>query len=185
MINLLPPSYKKEIAAGKSNLLLWRYCIVSIILSLLLFATVGAFYLLLLKAKNDALASIESSNYKVEKYSSTQKNYNSFSTNLKVAKSILDKDVSYSKISLKIAQSLPQGIVLQSLTLDAKTFGKPMTINALGKDYGDALRLKNSFEKSDIFKDVHIESLSRSEKGENGFSVAMSISVIIKPESIE
>jgi len=38
-----------------------------------------------------------------------------------------------------------------------------MTINARGKTYGDALRLKDSFQQSNLFKDVNLASaMSRS-----------------------
>ena len=47
MINLLPPKVKREIVAGRSNVILWRYCVVSLILGfLLIVATVGIYVIM-------------------------------------------------------------------------------------------------------------------------------------------
>jgi hypothetical protein len=54
MINLLPPKVKREIIAGRSNVLLWRYCVVSLILGFLLIAATVGIYLLMEHAKTTA-----------------------------------------------------------------------------------------------------------------------------------
>ena len=44
MINLMPPKMKREIVAGRANVLLWRYCVVSFSLAFLLLLMIGAVY---------------------------------------------------------------------------------------------------------------------------------------------
>lgn len=91
----------------------------------------------------------------------------------------------YSQIALKIAQALPPGIVLESLELDAKTFGTPLTVQALCKSYDDALRLKSSFEQSDAFENVNIASVSQSTGEDAGaYSFSITMNVTIRPEVI-
>ena len=51
MINLLPPQEKKQITAGRVNVLLRRYCVVSLSLLGLLAITIAGFYLLLTNNK--------------------------------------------------------------------------------------------------------------------------------------
>ena len=107
MINLLPPKVKREIIAGRSNVLLWRYCVVSLILGFLLIAATVGIYLLMEHAKTTAQETIDTGNRRAMQYQKVQQDYESFSANLKIAKAILDKDVRYSKVALKIAQAMP------------------------------------------------------------------------------
>lgn len=185
MINLLPPQEKRQILAGQTNVLLWRYCITSLLLAGLLFTITGGVYFIMTRAKADAEATIATSNQAATKYQKTQQQVTEFTSNLATAKTILDKEVRYSQIALKIAQALPPGIVLESLELDAKTFGTPLTVQALGKSYDDALRLKSSFEQSDAFENVNIASVSQSTGEDAGaYPLSIAMNVTIRPEVI-
>lgn len=183
MINLLPSKVKREILAGRSNILLWRYCVTSLILMGLLLVAVGGVYLLMNHAKADAERTIANSNHQAEKYKEVQQQFDTFSQNLKTAKAILDKDVRYSKIALKIAQALPPGVILQTLNLDAKSFNQPVVLNARGKSYNDALSLKQSFEKSSLFKDVNLGSVVLEKDNKNGYPVMITMNVTILAEA--
>ncbi len=186
MINLLPPREKRQILAGQTNVILWRYCIVSLLLAGLLFIITGGVYYVMASAKADAESTIETSNRKTAKYQKVQQQVTEFTNNLTTAKTILDKEVQYSKIAVKIAQVLPSNVILESLTLDAKTFGTPTTLNALGKSYDDALRLKTNLEQSDAFQDVHLLSVSQSVGDTNtGYPISIAINVTINSEVIE
>lgn len=179
MINLLPPEQKKQIRAGQSNVMMLRYCIASLILAILLGGLVVVTYLTLKNARNSAEASLAEGQAKSQKYSQVQQQATEFNNNLSIAKTILDKEVRYSQVAVKIAQVLPPGIVLQSLQLNADSFGKPMILDAYGKSYEDAIRLKTALEESDIFHDVHIISATTAANADNGYPVAISMSVII------
>lgn len=184
MINLLPPDQKRQIRAGQSNVLLLRYCILSLLLAGLLLAVIGAVYLLMNSSKETAEITIQDSVSKSQKYQKVKQDAASFTKNLTTAKTILDKEVHYSKIAVKIAQVIPSGIVLESLQLDAKTFGTPSTFNATGRSYNDGIRLKTAFEQSDIFKDVRLQSVSTNEK-EGSTSVSIVISATIDPKVVK
>lgn len=184
MINLLPPESKRQIRAGQSNLLLLRYCIASLLLAALLGALIAGVYFIMSNSKRDAENLIQQSETSGQKYQKVKREASEFSNNLSTAKTIFDKDVLYSKIAVKIAQTLPPGVVLQSLQLDAKTFGQPMVLNAAGKNYDDSIRLKTALEESPIFNDVHLQSVSQSES-EGDYPTTINISVTIDPESIK
>lgn len=183
MINLLPPKVKKEILAGRSNVLLWRYCVTSLILMGLLLLMVGAVYFMMSQSKASAEKTIETGNQQAEKYKEVQQKFNNFSQNLKTAKAILDKDVRYSKIAIKIAQALPANVILQTLNLDAKSFNQSVALTARGKSYSDALTLKQSFEKSSLFKDVNLSSVVVEKDSKDGYPVAITINVTISAEA--
>ena len=183
MINLLPPQEKRQIRAGQTTVILWRYCVTSLLLAVLLFTITGGVYYIMAQSKTNAEAAIATSNQEAAKYQSVQQQITEFNNNLSTAKTILDKEVRYSKIAVTIAQSLPSGITLQSLSLDAKTFGTPFTLTALGKSYDDAIRLKSELEKSEAFQDVHLASVSMATgEGSGEYPVSISINVTIKPE---
>lgn len=183
MINLLPPQEKRQIRAGQTNVILWRYCVASLLLVALLFTITSGVYFMMAQAKSNAEATIATSNQKAAKYQKVQQQITEFNSNLNTAKTILDKEVKYSKIAVTIAQSLPSGVTLQSLTLDAKTFGTPFTLTALGKSYDDAIRLKSELEKSEAFQDVHLASVSMVTGEDAGeYPISISINVTIKPE---
>lgn len=159
MINLLPPEEKRQILAARSNTLLWRYCVVSLLLAVLLLAFVVTIYFLLASAKSTAEQKIADNERRMAEYAPVEKQAAEFKSNLATAKTILGKEGRYGKAAVAIASVVPSGIVLQSLQLDATTIAKPMRLTAMAKTEHDALRLKTSFEQSKLFKDVYLESI--------------------------
>lgn len=185
MINLLPPDNKRQIRAGQSNTLLLRYCIISSILAVLLLGAGGAIYVIMSISKSQAEATIQEAKQKSAAYAESQQKADAFKNNLSTAKATLDKEVRYSNILVTLAQTLPSGIVLESVQLDAKNFGQKTSLSALGRSYNDALRLKTAFEESKYFTDVSLNSVTENEKSENGYTHAISIQVTISPEIVK
>lgn len=185
MINLLPPDKKRQILAGQSNVLLVRYNFATLLLAVLLAVISIAFYLNMLGIQNTAKTSISEGSARNAQYSSTEQAATEFKNNLSVAKTILDKEVRYTNIAIKIAQALPRGIVLQSLELNSQSFGTPMTLTAHGKSQDDALRLKSELSASSVFEDVHILTMSTVDDAPSEHPVAITISVTINPEVLK
>ncbi len=181
MINLVPPEQKRQIRAAQTNVLLFRYCIASLFLAFSLASLVAIAYITMNNSKSTAEQALRDGQVKSAQYADVQKSATEFTNNLAIAKTVLDKEVKYTNVAIKIAQTLPSGIVLNSLQLDAESFGKPMTLDAKGKSYNDALRLKTAFEQSSDFSDPHLLSVSKSDT-DGDYPFAISISVIIKPE---
>ena len=182
MINLLPTQEKRQIKAGRVNVLLRRYCFASLLLFALLLTTIGGLYIILANNKTTAQKEVENSKSKLAQHQSVQKSTTDFKNNLATAKNIIDGEIRYSGVITKIANTIPPGIVLESLNLDPNSFGKPMSLNALGKTQNDAIRLKTSLEQSNIFQDVHLESVAFSQQANNGYAITIAISVTLKPE---
>ena len=183
MINLLPPEDKRQILAGQSNVLLLRYCVASLLLTIPLISLVVGIYLVLMNSKTAAEATIAESSIKSAAYAKTKVDAQEFKNNLATAKTILDKEVRYSKIAVAIAQAIPSGISLQNLDLNAQTFGQPIVLTATGHSYGDAIRLKSSLEDADgQFTDVHLQSITQQE-GDTGTAVDITVSLVIDPKA--
>lgn len=181
MVNLLPTREKKEINAGRVNVLLLRYCFATLLFAGFLFLAIAAFYLLLTNSKNDAQKMIDDGHARMSEHQSTQKEVTTFQNDLKTAKTILDKEIHYSKVITKIANTIPSDVILQSLELSSKSFGKPTSISAKAKNSNDALKLKTSLEKSGIYDNVYLESVNVSDD-KSGYPVNITINVTIKAE---
>ena len=183
MINLLPPAKKQQIHAAQANVLLLRYCLASLVLAVLLATIVGITYLTLSNSKAAAASAMQEAEAKSTQYADTQAKAAEFTSNLAVAKTILDKEVRYTTAAINIAQTIPSGIILNSLQLNAQSFGTPMVLDAQGKTYDDAIRLKTAFEESPYFDEAHL--LSVGESDDEAYPVSIQISVIIKQEIIK
>lgn len=187
MINLLPTSEKKEITAGRTNILLRKYVFVSLLLLGLLVSITATFYIIMMQTKSDIQSQVDANNAKIAKYQSTQKEIDDFKNNLALAKNILGKEIHYSKIIPKIASTLPPNTVLQSLELNNETISAPMELKVRAKTRADVVPLKTRLENSDVFQNVYFESVvyDSAQGGMGTYPVDITINVTLKPEIIK
>lgn len=188
MINLLPPEHKRQIRAARANTLLLRYNILLLGCVVFLFLAIAGVYVYLHSTKVAAEQTITDNESKVAGFSTVKGQAEQFKSNLSIAKQILNKEVTYTSVILKIAHLLPKGVVLDSVNLDSATFGTATTLTAKAKSYNDAIALKNAFQNSDLFSDVHFQSIATS-SGSDGSSadypVTINLSVVIKKEAVQ
>lgn len=197
MINLLPPNDKRQIRAGKANVLLLRYSIASLLLAVPLFGLVTGVYVLMDNSRKNAESVIEESSTKINQYQKTKLQHTEFQRNLKIAKEVLNKEIRYSRVVVAIAKALPNSICLDRLELDSSLFGSPIQIAASGSNYNDAIAFKTQLQNEEkIFEDVHLvrasmEDPSSSESSSDQIdappcnpdrTVSITISVTVKPE---
>jgi Tfp pilus assembly protein PilN len=181
MINLLPSEDKRQLRAARTNSLLIRYNILILAILAFLGLSIGVTYFYLNTTKANAQGVIDGNRARVSSYASVQTQADQFRTNLATAKQILSHEVTYSNVILEIAALLPSGVVLQNLSLDANTFGTPITLTANTKSYDSAIELKNSFQASSLFSDVHFTTItSNTASGAGQYPVTVSLSVVIK-----
>lgn len=177
MINLLPPETKTQLAAARANRLLLRYNFLLLAAIAFLLAAIGLVYVYLGNAKAMAEASIVENISKVGDYNAVEAEANSFKQNLTNVKQILDNDVTYTKVILEIANVLPSGVVLDTLSLDSATFGTPTTLTARVRDYPTVLALKDSLQKSSLFSNVSIQTISSEGTGEYPLTATFSVTI--------
>ncbi len=181
MINLLPTQSKKEILAGRSNVLLVRYIWATVSLLILLGIVSLLSYFLLQKTKTDLEATIRDNEQRSIEYAQVRSQADQFKNNLATAKSILDKQVSYTRIILDISKRIPSGVVLDNLTLDTASFGKPIEITGRATSHKAALALKNALQASDIMTDVKFKNLTNLNDG-GRYILTVVMEVTIKTE---
>lgn len=160
MINLLPPAAKRNFTAGRVNALLVRYIWISVAL-LGLLASLCVFVLIMLQSvKATAEQQITSNDKSVIQLESVQRRADTFRANLAISKAILDQQTHYTDTLLKISGLMTKGTALSSLSLDQTTYGTPMTLQIAATDEQSALNLKLSFQESNLFSDVHFQSIA-------------------------
>lgn len=163
MINLLPPDKKKLIKTARTNVVLLRYNIITACAGIFVALGVLSVYFVLMGIQSSAKSDQKENQAKVSSYADVEKEAQEFKSNLATAKSILNGNVNYSDSIIKIASTIPKGVVIEQLSLDASTFGNPTSLQAKAKTYDRAIALKESFQNSPLFSDVHFESVTSSE----------------------
>ena len=162
MINLLPPEAKRPFAAGRLNSMLIRYIWITLLLCGLI-GILSAFTSVTLDViKQSAQTRINENLASVSNLSGIQQRADAFRTNLAVSKAILDQQTHYTDTLLKITSLMTPGTTLNNITLDESTYGTPMSLQVNAKTEQDAIALKQSFQSSPLFSDVHFLSLTLS-----------------------
>lgn len=183
MINLLPFEEKRQIQAARTNVLLLRYVLLTLGAMATTGLMVGAGFVIMSTSKAEAENKIALNASKASSYSTVQTQAQAFRTNLSTAKTILDKEVNYTKVVLAIAQTLPDNVILDNLDLDAKTFGTPFVLSAKAKSYDDGLQLKSTLEKSKIFSNVSLQGMTNAaSSGGDGYPVSVQLNVTINKQ---
>lgn len=177
MINLLPPEIKAQTNAARANRLLLRYGILLLGAFVFLLAAIGLVHVYLGTTKASAEAAITDNISRAGGYASVEAEAQAFRQNLSSVKQILDTDVTYTKVVLKIANVLPPGVVLSTINLDSQTFGTPTTLTANVKDYPTVLRLKDSLQASDLFTNVSLQTISNEGVGDYPLSATLAVTI--------
>lgn len=183
MINLLPPTEKRQLQAARTNTLLIRYNIALVGAIIFLALAMGVVYFYLNNAKASSEQTIVENEAKAVGYAAIESQASIFRNNLSIAKQILGNEVTYTKVVLSVANLMPAGTVLDRLSLDSSTFGTPTILVAQAKSYENAITLKDSLQKSPLFSDVHFQSITSSGSGQSAsYPFTVSLNVTIKKE---
>lgn len=161
MINLLPDTYKQEIRAARVNVILLRYIIIMLCAVVVLAGLMTGAFVVLNTSRTSAETKVAENQQRVSDYASIKTRADSFRADLSTAKTILDSNVSFTKLIYRIAGIVPPNVVLDGLTLDPKVLGSETTVNAEAKTFADATKLKNALnQNSDIFSGVQLQSVT-------------------------
>ena len=179
MINLLPIEEKRQLQAARTNTLLIRYNIALLAAVAFLGIAMAIVYFYLGAAKASAEQIISENRARASEYSNVASQAEVFRSNLAIAKQILGNEITYSKVILAIAHLMPSETVLEKLSLDSETFGTPTVLVANAKSYQSALILKDSFQKSSLFSDVHFQSIT-ADTGQSSYPYAVNLVVTFK-----
>lgn len=179
MINLLPDAYKKDLRSARMNVALLRYNAFVVIAIAVLIVFWGMFSVMLTVAKNDATENNKKNIENARAFEKTQKEWTDYKSNLAFAKQIIDSQVSYTDAVTSITKLMPAGTVLDSLNLSSQDFGNQITFSAHAKSRDAALKIKESFEKSDFFSNVFFQNITEGDGSNKDYPVSVNISAKI------
>lgn len=160
MINLLPPDKHRQLHAAQQNNLLIRYVFASLITLLLVIAIHVGTFVLLKNTEIEGRKASEANQEKVSRYEKTESAATEYAKNLATAKDIFSQQVPYTDAIINLASQLPDGVILDTISLDADIVNKPTSLAARTKSYEGALALKDMFNSSTIAKDTSITSVN-------------------------
>lgn len=180
MINLLPLDQKKQIRAGRSNVLLARYNLLLIGVLVFLIVAIGITYIFLTNLKNEASATISDNASKAGAYHQVEQDASEFRAKLADSKSVLDSQTSYSKVILNIADLVPNGAALTTLKLDPTSFTQPTTLKFNVKGGAAATKLKDGFTKSPLFTNVQQGAITQ---GSNSYPYSIEFTMTISKDA--
>lgn len=182
MINLLPPTARKELVASRTNTLLLRYVFLLLSLVGLLIVEMAVVFVFLSTSKASNQATITENASKTAAYASTSQQADAFKSNLAVAKVILSKQVPYTKILQVLSDAMPPGTIIDKISIDPSTFGAPTTLSIRAKNYDDAIALRNNLNKSTAFSDVNFQSITLQQQDKTGYAYTATLNVTFKKE---
>ena len=189
MINLLSDDNKKEIRAGRANVIILNYLLLTLAATGILFVIIAVAYFTLSQMRAGAQQRVDQSILASAAYSDTQQSAKEFRDNLATAKQIIDKEITYSALVLKIAETIPSGVYLESLSLSAETAGTPTVFTARARNVDRALALKSSLENHpELYSDIYFQTVTRGEdeQGVNqAYPVQISISATVRQEALK
>ena len=186
MITLLGPEDKKQLRAARANVTLVRYYFLAFLLIVGSGLILAFGFYVAAQQQSNAEASLLKAEDDTQDYAKVKSQSEAFSNNLKVAKQILATEVVYSKMITDIANTLPPGTILTSLSLTPDTISKKMELSFKTKSYDQGIQLKATLENSDLFSDVSITSItSKGEStGDSAYPTDVSISAQFQPRNI-
>ncbi len=163
MINLLPPDAKKELAAGRANRLLLRYLLLFLGLAVVMIGVIALVYWFLQTVNNTEVEKMNASETATRQLVAQQQEVDAFKSDLATAKQILDKQIDYSSILVRLAGKVPSGVNITQITLDSATIGTPAKITAESRSERQLIELKNSLANSGYFTEVYYDTITRQE----------------------
>jgi Tfp pilus assembly protein PilN len=160
MINLIPYDTKAEIRAGRLNTILRSYIVMLFTAILLLAVLFGLAFITLTADRQNAQHRVQENDQAISQYSDVKAAADKYRADLGTAKQILGKSINYSDLILKISGTVPSGVVLTTLTLDAKSIGTPTLLTVYAKDQAAVLAFKASMQShTELFSDVSLQGL--------------------------
>ena len=170
MINLLPPAIKEEIAYSKRNAIMRNYVILVATIAIVLAGMlVGARYYLngQITAKQQDLSTKQ---LQIDKYTAVENQASALNGRLAAIKTIQASQTKFATLLSDLAQYMPPGTALTSLTLTGNS-KLPVQVTVLANDYATALSFRDSIIRSKRISAADIESITPAAGGPGAFAL--------------
>lgn len=179
MINLLANDRKSEIVAARANVVIVRYTGIILLAIAFIVGALALSHSLLSTTMANADSLIAANDVKAGVYSDTKQEVDTLSAQLDDAKTILNQEIRYSTVLVKIGQLMPRGTVLDNLELSTASFsGAPVTIKAFARSATEVGALQTQFQASPLFSQVALQSTETS-GGLDGYPVVVTMTIAL------
>ena len=178
MINLLPGDTKKQIRSARTNISLINYIVFLLLAAIFLAAACVTVYVFLGSIKTAAEQSIQ--------YKSTSANKaDSPDTAIATAKSILDRQISYSDIIFGLSSELPPGVIIERLSLNENSLSNPVMVDFHARSVDGAGQLVSNLQQSTLFSNVIAQPAINSVGNSPEYPILISCKLTINKESMQ
>jgi Tfp pilus assembly protein PilN len=159
MINLLPPAIKQEVVYSHYNRVVLRYLKLVLVLFVLLAGSLlaGRYYLNQQISHTDA--DITDKQKQVATYKGLQTQAVSINNRLTAIQSIQKSQAKFSVLLADLAQFMPQGTAIASLTLTGND-KQPVQLTVTAVDYPTALSFRDSIARAPRISAADIQSIN-------------------------
>jgi len=159
MINLLPPSRKRQIRYAKLNIKLLRYIFVSLVIALLLTALIGISFRQASSQAQKLQQNLSDRQAQRGQYQDTEAKVKTLQANLATIEKLFNNKTEFSSLLQDLAAVLPADAYINKITLtgdDKKPVQLLITVNSLDT----AGILRNALLKSQRIASVDIQSVN-------------------------
>lgn len=180
MINLLPEETKNHIKAARSNYIFVRYVIVVAISALFLLGASFVSYSYLENIINNPQSTTPNNNL-------TGNQNDTSNSDLTKINSIMNNQISYSKIISSLMSSVPENVTIESpVDIKSNTINTPIKLKAYLKSNTDEIQLRQKFENSMIFTNYTAqESEKNTSSNSNNYPFVVNFSITINTELVK
>lgn len=160
MINLLPDEVKRDIRAARMNVILLQYNFFTLLAMIVVVGLCLMFFVFLNVSHSSAAEASNQNKQAAQSLNDVMAAAEDYRKDLQTAKSIFDKSINFTEVVFAITRLVPKGVVLTQIDIKKDTFGQPVVFSAYAKSYEQATKLKENFQKSDLFTNVFLQNLS-------------------------
>jgi Tfp pilus assembly protein PilN len=162
MINLLPPDLKTSYHYGRRNRTLVRWITLMSASLVAACALIGGGYLYLNQQIKTNTQQIADTNTQLsaQNITGTQKQVTNISNNLKLAVSVLSKEILFSQLLKQLASVTPNDTILTNLAITQAQGGVDITAQTANYDAATQLQVNLADPKNQIFSKADIVSIS-------------------------
>ncbi len=160
MINLLPPTIKKQQQYAKFNSGIRQYVVISISVGVLLSATILVGNLYTTMFIQDVEEQLANKQKQVANYKKTEATAKNINTQLKEFTSITDQTTRYSVVLKDLATNLPANTRITGFTFDGKV-DSTLKLTVITNDRTTALSVQPSLDAMERFSFVDIQEFRK------------------------
>jgi hypothetical protein len=186
MINLLPPDVKSSYRYAHRNVILLRWVTAASfgLLGLIIISLAGFLYMQQVSNNYDSQIEAAQTSLKKQNLTTTQKQVQDVSSNLKLSVQVLSKEVLFSQLLKQIAVITPQNASLSNLDINQTSGALDITADTADYNAATQLQVNLSDPKNKLFSKADIENISCKSKSDNArYPCSVSIRALFAPNN--